>query len=102
MKKIYFLSILVIVLAELALLIWFLVANIPLTPGGLFLQQNAPYSPFISPKDTSHIAVTVTRWLFFLLIAGTLIPTNTIIIGELTRWFMDQYKKANKSLKDNS
>ncbi len=93
-----------VILLELALLVWFLVTIIPLHPENLHLQKDALYTPYISSQDVSHIAVIITRWLFFALIAGMLIPINGIIIGELTRWFLDQGKKArlNRSSSDNN
>jgi formate dehydrogenase subunit gamma len=48
----------------------------------------AQYAPYISASDVTQISVTVTKWFFFLLTAGVLIPTTIIIILEITRRFI--------------
>ncbi len=89
MKRFYFPLVLIIILAELALLVWVLLAIIPLHPERLYLQPDAAYKPVISPQDLTSTPVVVTEWLFFLLTAGILIPVSATMIGELVRWALD-------------
>jgi cytochrome b subunit of formate dehydrogenase len=45
----------------------------------------AQYAPYVNASDVTQLSVTITRWFFFLLTAGVLIPTTLIIILEITR-----------------
>lgn len=45
----------------------------------------AQYAPYVDESDITKISVTITRWFFFLLTAGVLIPTTLIIIMEVIR-----------------
>ncbi|MBI2934125.1 MAG: hypothetical protein HYY29_01000 [Chloroflexi bacterium] len=92
MKNYYFPLVLGIILAELGLLVWLLAAIIPLNPEGLYLQEDAAYRPFISGQDAGSVQVIISQWLFFLLIAGFLIPVSGTMIGELVRWALDRRK----------
>jgi cytochrome b subunit of formate dehydrogenase len=84
LPKFYYPLIIAIVLAEAVALVFILFDIFPL--GKTFeVYAYAGYTPYVSESDVSHIAVTVTRWFFFLLTAGVLIPTTLIIIMEITR-----------------
>jgi cytochrome b subunit of formate dehydrogenase len=80
----YFTLIIAIILAELIILGFILFDIFPLTHA-FEVYPEAQYSPYISQSDVTHISVVVTRWFFFLLTAGVLIPTSLIIIMEVTR-----------------
>jgi formate dehydrogenase subunit gamma len=55
-------------------------------PTGAFeVYPYAKYAPYVSDSDVTQLSVTITRWFFFLLTAGVLIPTTLIIIMEVTR-----------------
>lgn len=95
MKRLYFSLVLIIVLAELALLVWVLASTIPLHPEKIYLQEDAAYKSFISTRDTTSPVVIVTEWLFFLVTAGVLIPVSFMIIGELIRWALGQRKTGS-------
>ncbi len=43
----------------------------------------------MAPTDLTQIGVIITRWFFFLLTAGVLLPTTLIIILEVTRRFIN-------------
>lgn len=83
LPKYYYPLIITILLAEAVCLGFILFDIFPM--GDFEVYSWAQYSQYVSASDTSHIAVTVTRWFFFLLTAGVLIPTTLIIIMEITR-----------------
>jgi formate dehydrogenase subunit gamma len=80
----YFPLIIVILLAEAVALGFILFDIFPL--GKTFeVYSFAQYAPYVSSSDVTQLSVTITRWFFFLLTAGVLIPTTLIIIMEITR-----------------
>lgn len=79
----YFPLIIGIVLAE-AVILGFILFDI--FPTGAFeVYPFAQYAPYVDTSDVTQLSVTITRWFFFLLTAGVLIPTTLIIILEVTR-----------------
>jgi cytochrome b subunit of formate dehydrogenase len=50
----------------------------------------AAYYNFVPSSDLSHIAVLITRWFFFALTAGVMIPVTVIIILEVIRRFINR------------
>jgi cytochrome b subunit of formate dehydrogenase len=72
-----------IILAEVVVLVLALLNILPIHPFEVYSE--ALYFQYIGSSDLSHIAVTITRWFFFLLTAGVLIPVTLIIILEVTR-----------------
>lgn len=72
-----------IVVFEAVVLILILFNTVPIHY--LEVYSNAAYANLIGPNDVSHIAVLITRWFFFILTAGVLIPTTAIIFMEIIR-----------------
>ena len=84
LPKFYYPLVIAILLAEAVALGFILFDIFPL--GKTFeIYSYAQYGQYVSATQVKDIAVTVTRWFFFLLTAGVLIPTTLIIIMELTR-----------------
>ena len=79
----YFPLIIGIILAEAVALGFILFYNFP--THAFEVHSYSQYSPYISPSDVTQISVTVTKWFFFLLTAGVLIPTTILILLEITR-----------------
>jgi formate dehydrogenase subunit gamma len=48
----------------------------------------AQYGAYVSASDVTQLSVTITKWFFFLLTAGVLIPTTILILLEITRRFI--------------
>jgi formate dehydrogenase subunit gamma len=67
-------------------LILVLLDILPIHPFNIY--STASYFSYIGINDVSHIAVTITRWFFFLLTAGVLIPVTLIIFLEIGRRFL--------------
>jgi cytochrome b subunit of formate dehydrogenase len=66
--------------------IWFLVYLLPtLDPQGYLFYGNAPHVLYLE-QEISSTAVTVVRWILFLLTACLLLPMMVTIILELVRW----------------
>ncbi len=86
LPRYYFPLIIAIVVAE-AIALGFILFDI--FPTHVFeVYSYAQYAPYVSASDVTQISVTVTKWFFFLLTAGVLIPTTIIIILEITRRVM--------------
>jgi formate dehydrogenase gamma subunit len=83
LPKYYFPLIIGIVLVEAVVLVLVLLDIIPLGPFEIY--PTAAYFSYVGESDLTHIAVTITRWFFFLLTAGVLIPVTLIIIMEIAR-----------------
>ncbi len=82
----YFPFVMLVELAILAAFVWFLIYLFPtLDPQGYIYYGDAPHVPFLE-QEISSIAVTVVRWIFFLLTACMLLPMMLTIILELIRW----------------
>ena len=86
LPKFYYPLIILIVLAEAVVLGFILFDIFPI--GDFEVHPYAGYAQYVSGTDISHIAVIITRWFFFLLTAGVLIPTTLLIIMEITRRYM--------------
>ena len=83
----YFPLIIAVVLAEAVALGFILFYNFP--THAFEVHSYSQYSPYISPSDVTQLSVTITKWFFFLLTAGVLIPTTILIILEITRRMMN-------------
>ena len=79
----YFPLIIGIVLAEAVALGFILFGMFP--THAFEVYPYAQYAPYIGASDVTQLSVTITKWFFFLLTAGVLIPTTLIIIMEITR-----------------
>jgi formate dehydrogenase subunit gamma len=79
----YFPLIVAIVLAEAVILGLILFDIFPIHTFEVY--SFAQYAPYVSDSDVTHVAVIVTKWFFFLLTAGVLIPTTLLILMEIGR-----------------
>jgi cytochrome b subunit of formate dehydrogenase len=79
----YFPLIIGIVLVEAVILGFILFDIFPM--GEFEVYSFAGYAPYVNAGDVTQLSVTITRWFFFLLTAGVLIPTTLIIIMEIIR-----------------
>ncbi len=87
LPRFYFPLIIVIVLAE-AVALGFILFD--MVPTHVFqIYPYAQYGAYVSASDVTQLAVTVTKWFFFLLTASVLIPTTILIILEITRRFIN-------------
>jgi formate dehydrogenase subunit gamma len=86
----YFPLVIGIVIIEAVVLILVLLDVLPIHPFTMY--SYAAYFNLISPADTTHIGVIITRWFFFLLTAGVLIPTTAIIAMEITRRVINYFR----------
>ena len=84
LPRYYFPLIIGIVLAEAVALGFILFDIFPLSHS-FEVYPFAQYSPYVNASDVTQLSVTITRWFFFLLTAGVLIPTTLIIIMEVPR-----------------
>ncbi|MGD0781075.1 MAG: hypothetical protein ABR954_09930 [Dehalococcoidales bacterium] len=83
LPRYYFPLITVILLAEAVVLGLIL---FDMFPFHIFqVYPYAQYAPYVNVSDVTQLSVTITKWFFFLLTAGVLIPTTLIIILEVTR-----------------
>jgi formate dehydrogenase subunit gamma len=82
----YFPLVIGVIALEAVVLILVLVNILPLHPFEIY--PTAAYFSYIGTNDISQISVTITRWFFFLLTAGVLLPTTLIIIMEIIRRFL--------------
>jgi formate dehydrogenase subunit gamma len=79
----YFPLVIGIILLEAVALVLILLDILPLDVFKIYPE--AGYFSYIGASDLGKISVTITRWFFFLLTAGVLIPTTLIIILEVGR-----------------
>ncbi len=79
----YFPLVIGIVLVEAVALILILLDILPLHVFEIYPE--AGYFSYIGASDIGKLSVMITRWFFFLLNAGVLLPTTTIIILEIGR-----------------
>lgn len=84
LPRYYFPLIIGIIIAEVVILGLVLFDIFPLTHD-FEVHSYAQYASYVDVSDITQISVTITRWFFFLLTAGVLIPTTLIIIMEVTR-----------------
>ncbi len=83
LPRYYFPLIIGIIIVEVVVLGFVLFDIFPL--GAFEVHPYAQYAPYVSDSDVTQLSVTITRWFFFLLTAGVLIPLTLIIIMEVTR-----------------
>jgi len=93
LPRYYFPLVAVIVLVELVVLVWVLLDILPIHPFQIY--PLAGYSGYVTEAAVSHIAVTVVKWFFFCLTAVVLIPLMLIIILELIRRVIINYRQSN-------
>jgi formate dehydrogenase gamma subunit len=72
-----------IILAEAVILILVLLNILPLHPFEIY--PTAAYYQYIGPDNLNQISVIITRWFFFILTAGVLLPVTLLIILEIIR-----------------
>jgi formate dehydrogenase subunit gamma len=82
----YFPLVIGVIAVEAVVLIFILLDILPLHPFEIY--PTAAYFSYIGASDISQISVTITRWFFFILTAGVLLPTTLIIIMEIIRRFL--------------
>jgi formate dehydrogenase subunit gamma len=92
----YFPLVVGVILAEVVILILALRDIIPIHPFEVY--PFALYYNYISPSDLTSIGVVVTRWFFFLLTAGVLIPVTLIIILEVTRRVINSRREPDPNV----
>jgi cytochrome b subunit of formate dehydrogenase len=79
--------------AILALFVAFLVYLAPtLSPNGYLYYGGTPYQPYLD-QFSSHTAVVVIRWIFYLITAVLILFMMVTIIGELIRWRINQSRQ---------
>jgi formate dehydrogenase subunit gamma len=79
----YFPLVIGIILVETVILILVLLNILPRYPFEIY--PTAGYFGYLGTNDISQISVTITRWFFFALTAGVLLPNMVIIILEVIR-----------------
>jgi formate dehydrogenase subunit gamma len=102
LPKFYFPLILGVLVIEAVVLLLCLWDIIPLPyKGGLEIYRDtAGYAGYILDQDTSRLAVTITRWFFFALTAGVMIPVTIIIFMEFIRRWINNRRGENKYASD--
>jgi formate dehydrogenase subunit gamma len=83
LPRFYFPLIIAIILAEAVILVLALLDILPRDT--LKIYPTALYASYIGASDLTNIAVTVTRWFFFLLTTCVMVPVTLIIILEIMR-----------------
>lgn len=84
-----------IIIVETVLLVLVLMNIVPLHI--LEIYPAAGYFGYIGAGDVSRISVTITRWFFFALTAGVLLPNMLIIMMEVTRRAITNYRGESKA-----
>ncbi len=79
----YFPLIVGIIIIEAVILVLALMDIVPLHP--MEIYPTAAYFNLISANDLGQIGVIITRWFFFVLTAGVMVPVTIIIILEVIR-----------------
>lgn len=99
-KNLYFIFILSVELAILAAFVWFLFYLFPtLDPERYLFYGDAPHVPYLQ-QEIGHLAVTVVRWIAYLLTALLILPMMFTIVMELVRWQVNR-KRMYLSLPPN-
>ena len=83
LPRFYFPLIIAIILAEAVILVLALLDIFPRDV--LKIYPTALYASYIGASDLTSLAVTVTRWFFFLLTTCVMVPVTMIIILEIMR-----------------
>jgi hypothetical protein len=100
-KKLYFPFVMLIELAILAAFIGFLIYLFPtLDPKGYLFYGDAPHVPFFQ-QYISYTAITVIRWIFYVVTAAAILFMMVTIIGELVRWRINQNHQSHTLPKGN-
>ena len=100
-KNLYFTFVLMVELAIMAAFIWFLIYLFrTLDPEGYLFYGDAPHVPYLE-QEISDTAVTVVRWILYLLTACLILPMMVTIVLELIRWQINR-KRTPFSLPGNS
>jgi cytochrome b subunit of formate dehydrogenase len=82
-------------LVILAAFVWFLFYLYPtLDPHGYLFYGDAPHVPYLQ-QYVSTTAVTVVRWVFYLVTAFLILFMMVTIIGELVRWRINQSQRPS-------
>jgi formate dehydrogenase subunit gamma len=79
----YFPLVIGIIALEFAALIFALYSILPIRT--FVIYPTAAYFSYIAKIDLTQISVIITKWFFFFLTAGVMIPTTLIIVMEITR-----------------
>jgi formate dehydrogenase subunit gamma len=83
LPRLYFPLIIAIILIEAVILV---LALMDIVPKDTFkIYPEAGYFKYIADADLQNIAVTITRWFFFLLTTCVMVPVTLIIILEIVR-----------------
>jgi len=90
----YFPLVVGIVLIEAVILVLALMDVVPLKPFEIY--PFAQYYQYVVTSDLDHIAVTITRWFFFILTAGVMVPVTILIILEIMRRIINSRRPAPK------
>jgi formate dehydrogenase subunit gamma len=94
-RKLSFPFVLTIELVILAAFVWFLIYLFPtLDPNGYIFYSGANHIPYLE-QYSSHIALVVIRWIFYVVTALMMLFMMFTIIGELIRWRTKQGKKPH-------
>jgi formate dehydrogenase subunit gamma len=84
LPRYYFPLVIGIILVEAVVLVLALLDIVPALH--VFrIYPEAGYFEYVAGQDLEHIAVTVTRWFFFALTAGVMVPVTILIILEVGR-----------------
>jgi formate dehydrogenase subunit gamma len=83
LPRFYFPMIIFIILVEAVILVLALLDILPRDT--LKIYPEAKYFIYVTPSDLTNIAVTITRWFFFLLTTCVMVPVTLIIILEIMR-----------------
>lgn len=93
MPRYYFPLVIAIILVELVVLILALLDILPIHP--FHINPATGYLDYVADIDLSHISILITRWFFFLLTAGVLLPMILIISLEVMRRILNSRKTLN-------
>lgn len=92
-KNLYFTFVLLVELAIMAAFIWFLIYLFPtLDPDGYLFYGDAPHVPYLE-QEISSTAVTVVRWIAYVLTACLILPMMVTILAELVRWQINRRRE---------
>lgn len=100
-KNLYFVFVMLVELAIMGAFIWFLVYLFPAPDSqGYLFYGDAPHASYLE-QEASGTAVTVVRWVFYVLTACLLLPMMLTIVLELFRWRINQ-KRVPSGLPENT
>jgi formate dehydrogenase subunit gamma len=96
----YFPLILGIVLVEAVILVLALLDILPIH--GFKIYPEAGYFSYVGASDLTRVAVTITRWFFFLLTTCVMIPVTLIILLEIIRRIIISRRGKSYSFDEDS